>query len=342
MENKEQKLKAVQSYKRSFCFLPWLNLDKNIEIGPVEFWPYFKDQNREKIADPKVKDYLDWLFSMFVDHKGKPVETITMCSYDGKIIYDLTDSLLDNLIFATDLLVFASIIASKKSIISSTNNNSGWNPPSSEFFKMFCFPLPDSLDDKFATFRVGNSANVFVIDGSFKFHMPLVPKAIYLGNREELIVAFDKYANDISRKDQGRVFQSLKWFRLAHFEDESLSDFSKIVMIATAFESLLDFPGVRKKAYFMDYMKEHIVEKNFVKAARKINDNKDDEITLAEWWAYDFYELRNSIVHGDNVPPERLKYNNKFSHIDIANIVFYECMIDIILGFYLDEQLVAQ
>jgi hypothetical protein len=60
---------------------------------------------------------------------------------------------------------------------------------------------------------------------------------------------------------------------------------------------------------------------------------------LAEWWSYDFYELRNSIVHGDNVPPERLKYNNKFSHIDIADIVFYECMIDIILGFYLYDRL---
>jgi len=61
MESKEQNLKAVQSYKRSFCFLPWAGLDRNFKVGPVEFWPYFKAQNHGRTTDSKVKAYLDWL-----------------------------------------------------------------------------------------------------------------------------------------------------------------------------------------------------------------------------------------------------------------------------------------
>jgi len=86
----------------------------------------------------------------------------------------------------------------------------------------------------------------------------------------------------------------------------SVSEFSKIVMMLTAFEMLLDLPQNEKRCNFR----------------RQICNLVDP---LLDEWAKEFHDLRSAIVHGGLIKVDRLWYksdkNNK-SHLQIADRVF--------------------
>jgi hypothetical protein len=326
-------MNKLTNNKLRISFLPWAELGKSIKLGPITFWPYFGEDNQNKIADPEIKAYLNKLLNLFVDfYKGKPVKTITICSYNNKHLYKLTDSVYETLRFAVDILIFTSIAPARKTIVSNINHSGGWAPPTADIFELYSFPLPNSLKDDFVAFRAGNSINLFKI-GDFNFHKPFATGGIFSGPDEELIAGFDRcFSDDFPENIRERILRSLEWFRLAHVEGADVSALSKVVMMATAFEILLKFPknSSEKKNYFTNYIKEHIASENFIKENRKIY-NKNYEKTLAEFWAWDFYNLRSSIVHGDNVSYKVLIYKNSLSHLIVADLVFLECMMQVLL-----------
>lgn len=49
-------------------------------------------------------------------------------------------------------------------------------------------------------------------------------------------------------------------------------------------------------------------------------------MSLAGCWAWDFYDLRSRIVHGDSVPPSDLIYKDWLTHLIVSELVFWECM----------------
>jgi hypothetical protein len=325
-------MNKLTNSKLRISFLPWAELKESVKIGPITFWSYYDENNHDKITDPDIKARLSKLFDSFVDNQGKPVETITVCSYNNDNLYELTDSKFKILREVVDILIFTSIAPARKTIVSNINHSGGWAPPTADIFELYSFPLPDSLKDDFVTFRAGNSINLFKI-GDFNFHKPFATGGIFSGPDEELIAGFDRcFSDDFPENVRERILRSLEWFRLSHVEGADVSVLSKVVMMATAFEILLKFPknSSEKKNYFTNYIKEHIASKNFIKENRKI-DNKNYEKTLAEFWAWDFYNLRSSIVHGDNVSYKVLIYKNSLSHLIVADLVFLECMMQVLL-----------
>jgi len=49
-------------------------------------------------------------------------------------------------------------------------------------------------------------------------------------------------------------------------------------------------------------------------------------MSLAGCWAWDFYELRSRIVHGDSVPSSELIFKDWITHLIVSDLVFWECM----------------
>jgi len=45
---------------------------------------------------------------------------------------------------------------------------------------------------------------------------------------------------------------------------------------------------------------------------------------LAAWWAWDFYDLRSRIVHGEAVTAKDLQYKNWITHLIVADLVLLE------------------
>jgi len=319
-------------------FLPWAELKESVKIGPITFWPYFGEDNQNKIADPEIKASLNKLFDSFVDNQGKPVETITICSYNNDNLYELTDSKYKILREVVDILIFSFIASATKIIVSNRNHGGGWLPPTADTFELFSFRLPDSLQDNFISFQIdysiGPSINVYEI-GNFKLPKPYTTGGpLWLGFYEKLIDGFDNFfSHKFHEEDErNRLFRSLEWFRLAH-ENAQFSKLSKIVMMATAFEILLKF-GKEKKEDFVKYMENNIASDHFLKDTRTDKKEKHYTYSLAGWWAWDFYNLRNHIVHGDNISAEELIYNkDPISHLVVADLVFSECIIQKLIDY---------
>jgi hypothetical protein len=109
-------------------------------------------------------------------------------------------------------------------------------------------------------------------------------------------------------------------------------------MMATAFEILLDFPE-SKTAYFVDTVNKRLQSSRLRTGTRtrttKKGVIKHPGLILPAVWAGQFYDLRNSIVHGDSVSLRHLRYRNRnqdsnhkwLTHLIVADLVFYELVI---------------
>ena len=50
------------------------------------------------------------------------------------------------------------------------------------------------------------------------------------------------------------------------------------------------------------------------------------DLSLPGCWAWDFYNLRSRIVHGDQVQPQHLIFDGWITHLIVADLMFLLCM----------------
>lgn len=71
-------------------FLPWAGLKEEIKIGPIIFWPFHSRGGKNRIKDHQILKYLTQYFRCYIDHEGRSVNTITICSYGNINFQTLT------------------------------------------------------------------------------------------------------------------------------------------------------------------------------------------------------------------------------------------------------------
>ena len=128
--------------KIAVAILPWAGLKKDIQVGTVNFWPW----DSSRIPDLEIKDQLEHFFKIFVDHYGKTVNTVTICSHGKPDFHILEEKEYKELLAAINILAFSSICPEVKRGICSNNNSIA--PPNAEHFDFFgqTFKIPgDSL-----------------------------------------------------------------------------------------------------------------------------------------------------------------------------------------------------
>jgi hypothetical protein len=302
--------------------LPWAGLKQNIQVGPVTFWPW----DPSKIQDNDIKNQLEHVFKIFVDHYGKTVNTVTICSHGKPDFHILADEKgYNELQAARNILAFSSICPEVKQGVCSNNNSIA--PQNSECFDLFVqkFKIPDDCSVVVST---RSSLNCEAID---KVHisMPWGVSNFWGSNpNDELIGAFDKVFDDsFSSETRERLFRSLEWFRLAHTEAKNVSDASRLVMMATAFEILLKFSDEWQKSMYFANQIENKLKKDKSISETRTHNNKQYTYTKAACWAYDFYQLRSKIVHGDPFRIEDGRYKDWINYNIVADLVFWELIV---------------
>jgi len=134
--------------------------------------------------------------------------------------------------------------------------------------------------------------------------------------------------HDLKNKDSKRVLQCLEWFKYAHRSNLNVSPFSKLLMMAIVYEIYFNLQeSHRKRNNFRKKLNDLFEDGEIKKEVRKEGENKEVELNLAGWWANDFYKLRNSIVHGDDINIKDLRYNSRVSFLDIADLVIWRLII---------------
>jgi len=311
-------------------FLPWAGLKEEIEIGPITFWS-FNSYARNRIPNKDILDHLTKYFRCYVDHKGKPVDTIIICSHGNIDFRYLTDKENRDLRSAVDILIFCTIAPQTVTAVCENNNSMG--RPSSEVFQLITQNFRPGNDH--IAVRSGRLLSCGWKIGEISFPKPWSADGFRRTPDIKLINGFSKVFDPSFPQDvRERLFRSLEWFRLAHVENDEVSPLSKVVMMATAFEILLQVPNIpNKKKWIAEELKKRISDSDFIKENRQIEGKTyeySNEYSKAAWWIWDFYELRNHIVHGDHIESEQLRYTapdrDWLTHLIVADLVFWECI----------------
>lgn len=308
-------------------FMPWAGLGQMYKLGPFSFVPWSK---MERVA-PEIKAYLDPYFQRHVDHFGRPVNSINLLIRDGHDFSCDASLSHERPSTAVDAMFFA--IAGPTVAAAVSDDNDGLAPPTADAFDLIR-----------QNFRAGDSDVMIRSGGSghlAKISALTIPQPWDLGGKvwfpsDELLEGFGKLFDPSidgedpetsnTRKVRDRIFRSLEWFRLAHKGGEATSDFARIVMMSTAFEILLDFPENLKRQHFIDVVDRRLRQLDSIIVKVRGPNNQERDVCAAASWAGDFYNLRNKVVHGDNLIPEQLRFDRWLTHQIVADVVFWQCV----------------
>lgn len=110
--------------------------------------------------------------------------------------------------------------------------------------------------------------------------------------------------------EDNRIMRAINWVNQSRTDADSVSDYTRFMMIATAFEALLDTP-------------ENNITRYFIKTIQFLLGSSEE----LQKWAREFYQNRSRIVHGGALPELRYGVDKHSSMLNLADIVFRQCLI---------------
>jgi hypothetical protein len=327
-------------------YLPWAPFDWDyiggeLRLGKVVFRPFSDDALRG--IDERVADYLRLYFSRYRDLYNAPVNTITLCHYDPEhrgLLEPMSDAQQAEFAGIIDALTFCCIWGELRETFE-------WGrrikpPPNSETLESHAHRFsPDVLaDPPMVTLVTHGLMHTEQVDKIF-FQMPL--PAHHRGKIQpnlELLELLNQVFNDsFDPQLRERLLRSLRWFRIAHRQVQTIDAEIQIVEICTALEVLLNLPEHGKTNAFVQKVEQWITategEEDVVRVEESANQQPSSLTTKAGLWAQNFYELRSTIVHEGIQSDELLYYPavdahgqpSQVSQLSVASLVYGALLI---------------
>jgi hypothetical protein len=307
-------------------FLPWADLGRTYHVGPFALIPWSEFQ----LNNAQLKAHLDNYFSRHVSHLGNPVKGIAVLWHPQHELQPMAYLPHERPADVVNVFLFATIGPTVEAAVADDNPNHA--PPTADRYALVR-----------QNFRVGDEEVVVHSGGTrhaARINALTFPQPWDLGGTsfpdEDVLSGFGQVFDPAFASDvRDRLFRALEWFRLAHVGGDSTSDFSRAVMMATAFEILFqlgDRPG--KTNRFIREIESRLT------TPRALNDTRSVPIVVGKkagktktvtrsmpgWWADSFYDLRSRVVHGDEVEPRQLQYSGWITHLVVADVVFWQCI----------------
>ncbi|CUU37289.1 hypothetical protein DCOP10_119314 [Armatimonadetes bacterium DC] len=333
----------MASQRYEVYFMPWAPFDWDeiggeLRVGRTVFRPFSDEIVKD--LDTQVADFLRLLFNQYRDLYNNPVKTITVCHYDPEhrgLLEPLSDEQIKELASTIDVLIFCSVWDELRGAFAEGGRIVP--PPNSETFEWYGQSFaPDPFE--------GEPMVTLVVHGlwhmeelrklHFQIPMPAHHRGMILPNRELLALLNEMFSDTFSADLRDRLLRSLRWFRIAHKRVQDVDAETQIVQIATAFETLLNLQEERgKKRAFVKSIESWVKETWDDKVEPARDPSSDKYTTAAGQWAWEFYELRNKIVHEGVDPEEELLYPTvdcygrlvKVTQLDVASLVFGALLI---------------
>ena len=312
-------------------FMPWAGLKQACTVGPVTFWP-FDAMAAEKVQDGAAKKHLSTYFACHADQRGAPVKTVTVVSNGAVDFREPSEAEFRATRAACDSMIFSVIYPNSANAVE--NKNSTMGPPSADKFQLITQYFTPGKDD--IAIRAGSLMSGGWKLGEVRFSQPWSLGGFFGSVDEKVLSALSRTFDPAINADaRDRIHRSLEWFRLAHTEVDEVSPLSKVVMMATAFEVLLEVPNTPNKAMWIAERieKQSRCDDSTTETRELSLKGKKESVTFskAAWWAWDFYKSRNAVVHGDEVKPQSLKFTapdvDWLTHLIVADLLYGECVI---------------
>ena len=309
-------------------FMPWITIKDEVRIGPVIYWPFDRNNNTKNL-EPEVYKKLNEIFDCFLNHSMKPIESPTICSFERydnfSIVYP--DQKEDSL-KATEAFIFSAISLKLRGAFF----NSSLPPLSTEAFTGFSSRFNSgelnhaSMFGYFHRIHAKGEKSYYKIPSSVQDLTTTKPSPWLCARFNEIFNVPEK----------SHIFHSLEWFKFAQLRTAEISTFTQIVMMCTAFETLLKSSG---KKYRLARKLDKVCRTKHLKTTvkrggYKNNVSKDFTYSMLGAWLWDFYDIRSKIVHNGIYDKLKLQYlspsGRNEHHLFISYLVFLECVEQLI------------
>jgi len=129
-----------------------------------------------------------------------------------------------------------------------------------------------------------------------------------------------------NKKLYRRILRALEIVVQAYYNDDKVPEPSRILSMASAFETLFEIPDSGQRAFLKDKTRTMFVlpgdPKRRYKSSRGSGRLVTEYESIKVMWADRFYELRNKIIHGDKMKSDDYNFAKKQRHLDIALLFF--------------------
>lgn len=301
-------------------FLPWVSFAESVKIGRITFWPYYHERDA-RMNDADVRNHLNRYFDRYVDHRGQPAHTVTIAMVEDRGFQELEEVELDEMREAVHCLAFATIAPRIRAAVCAKDRDNG--PPSADAFEFLTQNFIPGIEE--LVVQAGSLTNAGLRIDEITFAKPWALGGPAWQLSRHLVESLNNSLASGAHGVRERIFRALEWFLMARLESSPLSRNAKLVLMTTAFEILLQLPVDAKKWPLVEAI-EKVFGSDELNVCTRRTRKGVKKVTMAGAWAYDFYELRNKIVHGAVVQPEELLDQSGWSHNVVAAVVFLECI----------------
>jgi len=306
-------------------FMPYFPNERvNRTVGRFSLWNWWNFRE-QLVEEGELRNFLDRYFGLYVRSDGQTEPRITVLAVDGLGAFPEEADLPKE-----DVARFTSALMACHLFCLPSQSNAGWMACSSDNFIAFYHSFNPSGQNPGVAFVFGSYVKLGVF-GSWDYLRFTTPQymptsTLACSCEESLLANLAAIAGDQSEQVE-RIFRSFDWLGLAFANYDGLEYRSRVVSMATAFETLLDLPEKFKGQCFSETVNS-LLPPNNLPIARRVGGRRGRQISdnKVGWWCREFYDLRSKIVHGEQVSPGELSYNGGAAHLRIALSVFEECL----------------
>jgi len=298
------------------AFMPYAPIQENIKIGNYEVWQFEKESST-RISNKKVltqiqnyfNRYYEYVFTQEEGGSDKNLETINIISpidFDiGKDI--LSEEHILNIHSIAHILSFSSIF------------ETGFGSNSSDPFQIIIQGFVQNQEGMRVWSTYYTRYNLFKILKPLHISSPFFPYKITnlassLGNALKA-----RGTNPIIKQ----IFNCLELIFHTITFGEMITNFHRVLTLLMAFEVLL---GFENKKEFVEQIEKYIKDPKPILVKRNINlpggKVVDIEKSKTCWWAYDLYDLRSQIIHGEEVDWKIQEYGTIWTRIEFVGALF--------------------
>lgn len=311
--------------RRQFSFLPYVALQNEVKIGNAIFWSFHKKKD-EHIKNAVVKQQLENFLQQYVMYTRDrtPLKDITIVSFKSPSnLKPLTKNEIAQLKNAVTCLCFSTL-----------TRNKGWSAFSSDDFQLihqnFILGSDDIALSSGSIIRRGHGG--LKTDEVLFILPPHIAHGFPIDYNKDILEALAKLQADKTKENVfRRIINSLEWVSYSYTNVDNFNYSSRIVMLSTAFEILLD--GFSDRTVFINKTKPLVC--NSLDNSRRMRARKEVwwkgkkqtiDLSLKEWFVFELYDLRSRIVHGNRILAKDLlnKYGKPYFLLGIK--FFEECL----------------
>ncbi len=326
-------------------YFPYLPLREGsyIDFGDGLIIWHFNSLAEKNIPDKEMRELITKLLSANVQGDlQEEIKGIAVASI-GKTDFRAFNSLEEQYIQEAKLILFLSKIAKTNTVILGSGAD-GWTLSTSENFEPVYqnFELGNDHIAEKAGYIVNIGIGGYKINEK-KFYKPshVVISPFGLSLDKELFTQLLSLRKKNGKRLFRRIMRATDLLFQAYYNTINVSRNSRILLIASAFETLLDLDEPARKL-FKEYVEKYCDIPNEVKYRHyyysRGKAKRDNNKSIKVLWADSFFQLRNQIIHGDIVPENMYVFKESDRHIDISVLFFSLLVKSLINDKFIDSK----